>query len=453
MQAESQVATLEMQAPRAANVSVGVVITGDNHLSAYLPRLTPQLRAERRARLRRGFEQAVQYALDHDARLFLQLGDLFDSPAPSNEDRAFVAECLVRLRRSGILAIGISGNHDTPRMRTEHGGESPQMVYAASGDLIYFSHAHVLRPRLVEIMGIRLAIAGLSNDPVSAPGSDPLANTEIDDPDGVLEKADAGILLLHAALEGLCYPGKGERIVTRASLAGLPAAFSVVAAGHVHRYAIERSPGRTLVVSGATERMEFGTASGSSGFVWMELAQGGYARLRRIEIEEQPRAEITISTAKLWPVADTSGDVAVSSNPDSLWWKPSSVEPPLNLLKLALSEVCTPETMVRLRLSGPLTLEQYHQLALRDILLYGHEHAFSFDLDTRGLRLVDPLAEGHTNVGGAGPVSPVHEIRRVLEERLEHAAHSDPDWADIQREAADVLTMRLSGQEDGEAGL
>src|SRR5512147_740694 len=154
--------------------SVGIVVTGDNHLSAYLPRLSPQRRAERRERLRAGFTAAVDYAIAEHARLFVQAGDLFDTPSPSNQDRAFVAASLARLRAAGIVCAGIGGNHDTPRMLSEQGGNAPQHVYAALDGMQYFVRNDALVPVLLELDGLRVAVAGLSNNPVALPGSDPL---------------------------------------------------------------------------------------------------------------------------------------------------------------------------------------------------------------------------------------------------------------------------------------
>src|SRR5215813_9732744 len=169
---------------------IGVVVTGDSHLSPYLPRLTPQRRAERRERLRKAFGQAVDYAVRQGAALFIQCGDLFDTPTPANADRAYVASCLARLRENGIICVAIGGNHDTPRMQTEQDGASPLRVYEALGGLRYFSRSDVLAPQLIEINGLRLAVAGLSNNPVAPPGSDPLFNATFDDPTGILAAAD-----------------------------------------------------------------------------------------------------------------------------------------------------------------------------------------------------------------------------------------------------------------------
>ncbi len=365
--------------PEASARTIGVVVAGDNHLSPGLPRLTPPQRALRRERLRAGFGAAVAYALAHDARLFINTGDLFDSPTPSNQDRAFVADALGRLRAAGVVCVAIGGNHDTPRMLTEQGGESPQRVYTARDGLHYFTANDRLIPRLYTLDGLRVAIAGLTNNPVAPPGSDPLANIAVaagSDAAEALAQAEIGLLIVHAAVEGLCRPNEGERIIAEASLAALPPIFRVVVAGHIHRYGRRRVGEREVIVVGATERMEFGASSGQAGFVWLELGAHGVTRAEHVSVAEQPRADLLLTTARLWPARPNSA---------------AHDDDPLAIIRAEISAQCTAETITRLRLVGSLTRAQYHQLSFRDILLFGQERAFSFDLDTTGLAVVAPL--------------------------------------------------------------
>lgn len=482
--------------PEAAQPPIGVVATGDNHLSAYLPRLSPQRRAERRVRLRAGFEAAVNTAIERRARLFLQLGDLFDTPTPNNEDRAFVAAALARLSHAGIVCAGIGGNHDTPRMLAEQGGAAPQRVYEALHGMRYFPRHDALVPALYTFGRLRVALAGLSNNPVAAPGSDPLSGVAIEDPDGALGQAQVALLLLHAGIEGLCRPSEGERIVCRASIEALPPVFSGIIAGHIHRFARERVGERTAIVTGATERMEFGAPKDSSGFVWMELDERGVRRVEQMRVREQPRADLLISTARLWPVMrnarqdrDTdptsqaeaseqdvtlaslsmdlhdvgsarNGHVSAVDGLGRHWQShvaPSDDLTPLDVMKEALGEVCSAETMVRLRLSGPITRDQYHELALRDVLLYGQQHAFSFDLDTSGLTLLQlESARGAAAEDGAAQgsrsVSLDTEVERVLADRLAQPQQTGPEWEGEQRAAAALLRERLLAARDREAG-
>src|SRR5258708_1569569 len=182
--------------------TVRIILTADNHLSAYIPKLSPTRLTDRRRRLGLAFKQAVNAAIDRSADLFIQAGDLFDSIDPRNKERDFVAEQLQRLQTAGVRPFGISGNHDTPRQRIEQGGLAPQSIYARLSGMHFFDSSDEIQPVLVEVGGIQLAIAGLSYHPHVPPGGDPLDQVHISDPESVLARADLGILILHSAIEG-----------------------------------------------------------------------------------------------------------------------------------------------------------------------------------------------------------------------------------------------------------
>lgn len=423
---------------------VGLVVTGDNHLSPALPRLSPGRRHERRAWLRRGFQAAVDCAIERGAALFVNTGDLFDSPAPSNQDRAFVAEQLARLRAAGVVSVAISGNHDTPRMQTEHGGEAPQQVYAALDNLHYFAATDTLEPRLFTLHGLRVAVAGLSNNPVAAPGSDPLAGAQWSDGAAeTLAQADVALVILHAAIEGLSRPNEGERAVAQASLDALPEQCRLVVAGHIHRFARRGTAGREIVVVGATERMEFGAHAGEPGFVWAELTRDGARRIEHIRTEAQPRAEISLHTSRLWPAGEPTAATATEDEANHA----------LDVVRAELEAVCTPETMARLRLTGELTRAQYHQLALREVIALGQRLAFSLDVDTSGLSLVEQAFALPTLGVRAEAITPAQMIALVVEETLrqtEAGAEGMPDPDDV-RAAGELLLARLRAT--GEEGV
>ncbi len=50
---------------------------------------------------------------------------------------------------------------------------------------------------------------------------------------------------------------------------------------------------------------------------------------------------------------------------------------------------CTPDAMVRLCLTGPISRERYRALDLRKVWLIAQHQAFSFELDESGLFLVE----------------------------------------------------------------
>lgn len=372
--------------PRTLPSTIGVVVTGDNHLSPALPGFSPQRRAQRRKRLRSAFAAAVEYALSHGARLFVLAGDLFDSPTPSAQDRAFVATALTRLRRAGIYCVAIRGEHDLAR-GGEPRADSPLVEYARRDALHLFAETDVLRPRLFELGGLKVAVAGLSRARLACPGGDPLAGIALDDDEQALRHADVGVLVVHAAIDGLAPTAEGDEAIRRGNLAALPEKLRVVAAGHVHRYAHKRMGERHVIVCGATERMGFDGHEGAAGFAWLELNRQGLVRARHIPIEEQPRADLVIATERLWPAAVAECLMSDSSSADDVPLSLFAALDPSVLLRLRLSEVCTEDAIVRVRLCGHLTSEQRRQLALAELLAYGRRHAFSFELDTRGLSL------------------------------------------------------------------
>jgi exonuclease SbcD len=394
---------------------VRVVMTADNHLSAYTPKLSPQRLAERRRRLDMAFKRTVDEAIARHVHLFIQAGDLFDSLDPRNREREFVAEQLARLRAAGVHVFAASGNHDTPRQRTAHGGSSPQGVYDRLGGLHYFAEAHRVQPVALEVAGLRLAIAGLSSNPGAPPGSDPLDGVQLADPEGVLTSADLGILILHAAIEGHGYPGEAEMIVRRSSLDRL-SDFQIILAGHVHAFASFQVGNKAVVVCGATERMEFGQAAGAPGFAYLELTSAGLHHAEHIPIAPQPRHVVTIRTTELWP---STGSVASSDGQVESAGVPSNQDP-TDIVKHRLAPFCTADAMVRLRLEGPVTRDQYRSLDLYQIWLYGQQRAFSFEIDESSLFLAAERPEDAVSRGER--VAPRDMLEQVLCEWIDRAA-------------------------------
>ncbi len=394
---------------------VRAVLTADNHLSAYTPRLSPAKLTARRRRLGKAFEQAVDYAIANDAHLFLHAGDLFDSTEPRNQERDFVARQLVKLQSKGILVFAVSGNHDTPRQSTEQGGISPQGVYHQLHGMHYFALSHVLQPQLVEVGGLRLAIAGISSNPGVSPGSDPLDGVEVEDPERLLESADLGLLMVHAAIEGHAFPGEAEMLIRRSSLDKL-AGFQVVVTGHVHAYARFSVGSKAVVVCGATEHMEFGHAEDSTGFAFLELKRSGLRSATHIPIPPQPRHVVTITTSEIWPrhrpVSDSADQEASLPEEEATLANAAPVLSPAETIERRLAPYCTEEAMVRLVLEGPLTQDQYHALDLQTVWAYGQQHAFSFEVDESRLVLTAERAQEDI----------VRGERIGMREMLEHVA-------------------------------
>ncbi len=405
---------------------VRVVLTADNHLSAYSPKLSPSKLFERRRRLGMAFKHTVDTAIERRVQLFIQAGDLFDNVDPRNKEREFVAEQLMRLQLAGIRVFGVSGNHDTPRQRTEQGGFAPQSIYHQLGGMHYFTSSDRLKPVQIDAAGLQLAIAGLSYHPNTPPGADPLDHVEIVDPDDIIVGSDLGILILHAAIEGHAFPGEMETFVRRSSLIRFNG-FRVVLAGHVHTYARFSVGDKAVVVCGATERMAFGQSEDKIGFVYLELTHDGLRYAEHMPIKPQPRHVITIRTTELWP--PLQADQPMPSDNTATLERGTvllSEAPMLSVTERILQKVesyCTEEAMVRLNLEGPITREQYHSLDLRSLWLYGQQRAFSFEVDESRLFLTTDLSQERVERGER--IAPREMLESVVQEWMEHTETSE----------------------------
>ncbi len=428
---------------------VRIVVTADNHLSAYAQRLTPSRLAERRSRLCQAFKEVIDGAIARRAHLFIQAGDLFDNLEPLNRDRAFVAEQLARLASSGIQSFAVSGNHDTSRQTADVGGASPLAVYQNAGLLHYFSAQHTLRPVLVTAANRPIAIMGLSSNPTAAPGSNPLDAAVVEDTDSALARSVLGILVLHAQVEGFGYPAPDESVVERTSIDAI-AGVHLVLAGHIHGYECVNIGAKTVISCGATENMEFGDAEDAPGYAYIEVMPDRKPHVEHIPIKPQPRHVSVVATTNLWPVvmatngrnggndevmeptlyqanadspcenghsaADmTIGQIendvdtglchhtangripGVNVHGDSLdsesnvtghqcntfdeVVRPDVVPSPGDMLIARVKPFCTGDAMVRVKIEGSITRDQYHTLDLRRLWFFGQQHAFSFEVD------------------------------------------------------------------------
>ena len=338
-----------------------IVVTADNHLGRYYDRLGPRQLAARRAWLRQGWEAAVECALERQAHLFLQAGDLFDTPDPRNPERVAVAQALARLGAAGVRCYTITGNHDTPRQRTDYGGIAPHEVYAGLGCLELLDGRASIATRVREIGGWRVAIGGLSWNPALSPGADPLAEQDwsVD--------ADLRLLLLHHSVEGQIYPGANEPRLRHDTLARFPA--DALFVGHVHHHTHLTLDGRLVVVPGATERMTFGERDETPGYVYLELAPGGAERLEHRAVPSQARHQATVRAGEL-----EGEDLAAA-------------------LLRRIELVCHPEALVRVKLEGVVSREVYHALDLAGARDFGSARCTLFDLHAEHLVLADEWTE------------------------------------------------------------
>ena len=359
---------------------IRAVVTADNHLSRGHSKMSPQKLEARRQWLRKGFRAAVDYALESEADLFLHAGDLFDSPQPRNVDRTFVAHELRRLEAAGVRCFGIAGTHDSPKMATVEGGTTPQRIYELFEAMHLFSAFEDPAPVVIDVDGVSVAIGGVSFNPTALAGTDPLAGVAFP------RQADVGVLLVHYSIEGACYDDTTEPVVSKASIAALDGV-DLLVAGHYHEFR-QLGVGRVKVlIPGATERMIYG-AERDASFAYVELMPGKADRVQKVVVDGQQYRPVILRTTEL--------DEAE----------------PFESACARLEAAVSTEAVVKVTLEGPLTREMYRGLRLRELLQWGSNHSFHFEIDSSGLSLQ------HERLAAAGK-----GVRLSLREEMSLVAH------------------------------
>ncbi|MDQ6660161.1 MAG: metallophosphoesterase [Chloroflexota bacterium] len=348
---------------------ITVVLTSDNHLGYTAFGQHSRKREEREQRLRRAFQQATDFAIGQGVDLFIQVGDLFDTPTPDERDRSFVAERLAQLKQAGIRTFALGGVHDTPAETSS----APQMSYARLGALHYFPpRTAELEPALVHIKGIQVGICGLGV--LADQEGDPLAHVKVG---REIERAQLPLLLLHAPIEGMA--GSSPSLVdtraevSRSSIEKL-SDFRFILAGYTHAYRRQRIGSCEVIVAGSTQHIDFGNPDEDPGFVFLGLASDGIRWCEHIAVDTLTVRRLVLPVNELWP---SSG---VSTNDTA-----SSVT---NAILERLRPLCAEDVMLQVCFEGEMTRSQYHQLDLNRIRRYGEEECFALAFDESNLVLL-----------------------------------------------------------------
>src|SRR6185437_15596341 len=123
-----------------------------------------------------------------------------------------------------------------------------------------------------------------------------------------------------------------------------------------------------VLIPGATERMIYG-AERDASFAYVELLPGRVDRVQKVVVDGQEYRPVVLRTTEL--------DLG------------EPFESACSRLEAALSA----EAVVKVTLEGPLPREAYRNLRLRDLLQWGANHCFHFELDSSRLELEDERLE------------------------------------------------------------
>jgi len=381
--------------PSRADDILTVVFTADNHLGSVAFGVPPQKREQRAQRLRRAFQQATDFAIGQGVDLFIQGGDLFDTPTPDERDRSFVAERLAQLKQASVRALAVGGFHDTP-LAADSQQLAPQQSYARLGALHYFAPAdpstQSLEPLFLTIRGMLVGIAGLG---AGAATGDPLAHLKVNTR---IERAAISLLVLHAPIEGTASGAHAWPLVSQSNIENLHA-FRYVLVGHSHRFEHRRLGKRELIIAGATQHIDFARDDESDdlqapGFVFLGIAPDGLRWCKHIAVDSLRLRRLVIEAPDLWAQPGTT---------------------PTEGILARLRPLGSPDTLLQLCLQGELTRHQYHQLDLNQIRRYGEQYCFALAIDDSRLSLLPD----HTDALGAPlRLSPRQELLSLIEEEI-----------------------------------
>ncbi len=389
---EPDLSPAENNEQQAANGVITLVLTANNRLG-YSALEQARKNKEIQQRLRRAFQQATDFAIGQGVDLFIQAGDLFDTAAPSERDRSFVAARLAQLRQAGMRTFAIGGAHDTPADSVAQNILAPQESYARLDALHYFQpNTTELEPVMVEIRGMRVGLCGLGV--TTEQQGDPLASAHISDD---IERADIPLLIVYASIEGLSQYAPFFDMHTQVSRASIEnRTFRVILTGFDHHYSRTRVRQCEVIAAGATQHItsrdfaapfsrpsmedrqdEAGEeiTDGVPGFVFIGLAADGVRWCRYIPVDTLSLRQITLQTGELW--SQDQGGIS-----------------PTERIIEQLLPLCDSEALVQLYLKGTLTPDQYHQLNFAHIRRSGEDRCFALTIDDSGLMLVPDGAGG-----------------------------------------------------------
>jgi exonuclease SbcD len=353
-------------------VSIQVLLTADNHLDPSAATFGVK-RLERKADFLRSFESVIEYAVQNKPDIMIIAGDLYDSVVPRNPPRTVVMRHLKMVHEKGTKIILISGHHDTPRSVEQ--GASPLAIYGDSGYAIYVEDS--LNPKSVNLSlgGEKVQVFAMSFNPNLAIEADPLASVKID------PKGSINLLTVHYPIEGFRGFYGNEPFIHASSI---PSGCQLVAAGHLHEHQ-KRWFGNTLAVyPGSTERRSFLEEGEKKGFVWLDIDKSGVQSIDFIETPARKLKSIVFNIPR-------QGDM-------------------MQLLKDAIESSSDPESIVRIKLKGSVSLENLTRYKRFELISYGLDKFFSIEFDESEMEL-----QTHEALRALPRTTPLQELRRYFE--------------------------------------
>lgn len=242
------------------------------------------------------WRQVIDAALELKPDFVVHAGDLFHTPRPSNRAIRVALEGIQQISSAGIPFILVSGNHETPRIRST--GSIFEAVSLFPN--VYAAYRSRLETFVVKDVEFICLPHCSTQDELE------LALKELQ---GLGESLRPRILVTHGAWSRSEY-GMGEfneqRLPDLEETAG--ARFDYVALGHYHRPVEIRT---NVCYSGSTERTSFNEHANACGYLVVDLTTG---ERQRSEIKTRPMLKLPVLDCTGKTAADILQDIAVSAS-------------------------------------------------------------------------------------------------------------------------------------------
>lgn len=237
------------------------------------------------------WSQVIQAILDHQPDLVVHAGDLFHTPRPSNRAIRTAMEGIQKISDAGIPMFIISGNHETPRIR------STGSIFESLELFPHVFTAYSSRYQTFDLENI--LIHCLPHCSLSEELEEAFACIQINE-----EKLN--ILVAHGAWGGKSY-GMGEfneqRLPDIESHTGCR--FTYIALGHYHRYVAIND--HTFYCS-STERTSLNEHNSTCGYLLVDLSTGdrSYHEIDTRPMVRHPEIDCTgLTTASIYQELET----------------------------------------------------------------------------------------------------------------------------------------------------
>lgn len=384
---------------------VKMVICSDTHLNAYYAKMRPEQLERRRERLRKAFQEAVDFAIEQKVDIFIHAGDLFDMPDPRYLEVIFAFKELVRLKNAGIRTFLIGGTHDIPKARYEGGGAPSLLIFEIANLAKVFRNFYHPQPEILDLDGRRIVLAGVSCDPRVREGN-PFQQLQFTPPEG-----DLTIFMFHYAIEGRIPSMYEGAIVPLQNLRELPA--DLIIAGHLHPHSHFEIGNKLVIIPGAMERFDFGEEKNECGFYYLEWEREPIVKYQRVSAQPMRTLEVNVATINLHPKNQR-----------------------FSFLVTLLKDNSHPDQLLKLKIFGEAEREFLQDVPLNRLLEEGNANNFYFDLDTRELRMKIP------GLGGGEP-------SRTIDEEIREAGKSLVERQEELKELIDeAISLALSRWEE-----